>query len=323
MEVWLLNGFILELKSGLGKAILMNSQRNSKSFLAIFLVLCFWSHAALGEESLSVYVVNYPLQYFAERIGGEEVVVHFPAPGDVDPAYWHPVDAVILEYQQADLIILNGADYAHWASHATLPEDRTIITTDGLEARLIEVEDAVTHSHGPHGTHTHAGTASITWLDPTLAVEQARAIKEALKERRPDAAPGLEERFVALEADLQRLDETLREITADASETSLLASHPVYQYLEDRYDLNLHSLHWEPDEVPTEEQWTELDEILQEHRAEWILWEDQPLPEAVRGLEERGVRSVVYNPLPQPPEEGDFLSVMRDNVESLRQVFSE
>ena len=41
---------------------------------------------------LSVYVVNYPLQYFAERIGGGHVDVRFPAPPDQDPAFWNPSD---------------------------------------------------------------------------------------------------------------------------------------------------------------------------------------------------------------------------------------
>ena len=47
--------------------------------------------AALSEEAgLTVYVVNYPLAYFAERIGGDLIRVEFPAPSDVDPAYWTP-----------------------------------------------------------------------------------------------------------------------------------------------------------------------------------------------------------------------------------------
>ena len=39
---------------------------------------------------LTVYAVNYPLAYFAERIGGDDVVVHFPVPAGDDPAFWSP-----------------------------------------------------------------------------------------------------------------------------------------------------------------------------------------------------------------------------------------
>jgi len=44
------------------------------------------SAADAEDAPLSVYTVNYPLQYFAEKIGGEYVDVQFPAPSDVDPA---------------------------------------------------------------------------------------------------------------------------------------------------------------------------------------------------------------------------------------------
>ena len=51
---------------------------------------------ALASEKLNIYVVNYPLKSFAERIGGKHVDVVFPAPGDVDPAYWMPDKKIIV-----------------------------------------------------------------------------------------------------------------------------------------------------------------------------------------------------------------------------------
>ncbi|MBW1818522.1 MAG: hypothetical protein JRJ60_15370, partial [Deltaproteobacteria bacterium] len=46
----------------------------------------FTLQASLAGESLVVYVVNYPLKYFAERVAGEYARVVFPAPKDGDPA---------------------------------------------------------------------------------------------------------------------------------------------------------------------------------------------------------------------------------------------
>ena len=42
------------------------------------------SVAAAGGSKLKVYTVNYPLQYFAERIGGDHVEVFFPGPAGED-----------------------------------------------------------------------------------------------------------------------------------------------------------------------------------------------------------------------------------------------
>jgi zinc transport system substrate-binding protein len=89
---------------------------------------------------LIVITVNYPLAYFAERILGDAGRVSFPAPADIDPAYWSPEPAVISEYQQADLIILNGAGYAGWVANATLPSSRLVDTTAAVSDRLIPIE---------------------------------------------------------------------------------------------------------------------------------------------------------------------------------------
>ncbi len=72
-------------------------------------------------ERVSLYTVNYPLQYFAQRIGGELVDVSFPAPRSVDPADWVPYIDTVAEYQQADVILLNGAGYARWLRRMSLP----------------------------------------------------------------------------------------------------------------------------------------------------------------------------------------------------------
>ena len=75
-------------------------------------------------EKRVVYTVNYPLEYFARRIGGDRVVVEFPAPADIDPAFWNPGAATVVSYQEADLVLLNGATYAKWVAKVSLPPSR-------------------------------------------------------------------------------------------------------------------------------------------------------------------------------------------------------
>lgn len=272
-------------------------------------------------ERLTVYTVNYPLTYFCERIGGNLIEVVFPAPADLDPAFWFPGPATISDYQKGDLIILNGAGYAKWTRKVSLPLLRTVDTSKSFADQFIKIDTNVTHSHGPQGDHSHSGTAFTTWLDFSLAARQAESIYRALSRKLPAHEAELKNNFDSLKTDLLLLDEQLRKMTAARPELALLASHPIYQYLARRYQLNLKMVMWEPDADPGEKEWLSLQALLENHRAQWLLWEDTPLPESSARLEQMGVRSVVFSPCFNRPEQGDFLSVMRTNIRNLEPLF--
>ena len=283
----------------------------------ICLILTAWNES---RAQPTVYVVNYPLQYFAERIGGSQINVIFPAPVDDDPAFWRPDVNVIAGFQVADLILVNGASYAKWLKTTSLPKTKVVNTSKSFEADYIKVEDASVHTHGPTGEHSHAGTAFTTWLDLRQAAQQALAVLEALSRLLPDHHSTFEQRYTELEKDLFLLDDRL-EAAARQRSQPLLASHPVYQYLARRYGLNIRSVLWEPDVMPEEAEWQELAAVLPSHAAVWMLWEADPLPASVERLQSLGVKSLLFDPCGNRPAEGDFLDVMRRNVDRLGQAF--
>ena len=265
----------------------------------------------------TVFTVNYPLAYFAQRIGEGYVTVNFPAPPDIDPAFWQPDGATVAAYQSADLVFLNGAGYAKWLDVVTLSASRLVDTSAPFRDRYLEVEGTVTHSHGPEGDHSHEGTAFTTWLDPQLAIGHAESIADALSARWPEHEGDFRDGMAVLEADLLALDSALLAATADAGSRPIAASHPVYQYLAARYELNLQSVQWEPDSPPDASQWNSFQRLLSEHPATLMLWEGEPLDETSERLESLGLTAVVFDQCANVPAEGDYLSVMRRNVESL------
>jgi zinc transport system substrate-binding protein len=276
----------------------------------------------VAAELLSIYVVNYPLKYFAERIGGDYVAVIFPAPPDVDPAYWIPDVTTITKYQEADLILLNGADYAGWIKKVSLPSSKIINTSKGFKDQYITTKGAVTHSHGPEGQHAHEDVAFTTWLDFNRAIMQAQAIAEALDRKLPQHRKVFETSFAALKKDLRSLDTDLRGIVSQEPPLLFIASHPVYDYLGQAYGLNMNSVRWEPDEMPDTGKWLELERILKDHSVKWMIWEGEPLAETVEKLKTIGVDSLVFSPCANQPREGDFFSVMQQNVQNLRAAYA-
>lgn len=272
------------------------------------------------EKALNIYTVNYPLQYFTKSIVGDSANVILPMPKDIDPAFWSPSVEDIAALQTADLIMLNGANYAKWLPKVSLPLFKMVNTSSSFRDNYIAIEIATKHKHGTGGEHSHSGTAFTTWLDFSQAAEQAETIYKALSKKSPKAASGMVANFVSLKESLTELDEQLLNFGESLQAKPLLGSHPVYQYFKRRYQFNLQSVHWEPEEAPSEEQWNLLKDILKSHPAKWMLWEGQPMQETVEKLEELGVKSIVFSPCANQPEKGDFLTIMRDNVEALTTI---
>ncbi len=276
---------------------------------------------AYADQTLTIYTVNYPLAYFAERIAGEQATVVFPAPVDVDPAFWQPDLETIRAYQQADLILLNGAGYARWVAKTSLPRLRTVNTSRSFSDQLIKSDSGIKHSHGSGDTHSHAGTAFTTWLDMSQAIKQAGAIADVLKRKRPQQSELFEQNLQELEKELLDLDAQITAVAKKQPASPLLASHPVYQYLARRYQLNLQSVMWEPEEVPDETQWQALKDMQTTHQASWMLWEAEPNTDTAARLKSLGINSLVFQPMGNRPVRGGFISVMRYNLENLQQAF--
>ena len=267
---------------------------------------------------LRVYSVNYPLAWAAEQLLEEGALVHFPAPQDVDPAFWQPDLETISAYQQADIVLLNGANYARWLPRVSLAENRLLDTSRAFTDQFIPINSGPVHSHGPEGQHSHGEFAFTLWLDLSLYLQQVDAIAAALQETLAQAPEviarrqqGIVERITALDADLENLGKTF-------NGAPILYSHPVYQYFNRRYEFNGHSLHWEPDQLPSAQDWSELANLLEHHSASVMLWEAEPLPQTRDKLTALGVVVVVFKPMGNRPEVNDFYAGMAANIDRLQ-----
>jgi zinc transport system substrate-binding protein len=273
------------------------------------------------EKKLQVYAVNYPLAYFAQRIAESHADVFFPGPLDEDPAYWMPDTKTIAKYQKADLILLNGANYAKWVAKVSLPLSKMVDTSKAFKDRYIYTKKEITHSHGPQGKHAHENLAFTTWLDFSLAAEQARTVQHAMGKKRPDLASVFQENFNRLYQELMTLDTQLKKIVSSDPERPLVVSHPVYDYLAQRYGMNIESLHWEPDQILDPAHWNGLRSMIANHPAKWLVWEAPPIKDTMGQLETMGLKSVVVSPCAGQPEKGDFMTVMHQNLENIQRLY--
>ncbi|MDX8354296.1 metal ABC transporter substrate-binding protein [Cognatiyoonia sp. IB215182] len=265
------------------------------------------AHPAAAQDRPRIVAVNYPLQYFAERLLGDEAEVVFPVPTDVDPSFWRPAIADISMIQSADLILLNGAGFATWVNRVSLPRSRLVNTSAAIRDQFI-VTESITHSHGDGGEHSHEGLASYTWLNPMLAIAQAEAIAGAIAGREIAQADAVYANFAELRSDLEQLDADAQAALARAQDVPMIATHPRYHYLARRYDLSIASLEWEPGVMPTDTELGELEMLVAETGARVLIWEAAPPPAAFEATAALGLDNVVFNTLARGVIDDSFIA---------------
>jgi zinc transport system substrate-binding protein len=298
-------------------------KRNIFRILALTVLFTATIYPAVCLGASKIYVTNYPLKYFTERIAGNHFNVILPVPRGLNPIFWMPSPKTLSAMQKSDLIILNGATYEKWLALVSLPQSKLVDTSVGFKKRYIQVPGAITHSHGQQGEHSHMGIRFTTWLDFEQAALQAKAVAAALSRKWPSSRHLSEENLQKLEKDLIGLDQNIQKVVGNNSKRPLIVSHPVYDYFARRYRLNIKSLLWSPTVMPNPNQWMDLRAMLKQHLAKRMLWEGNPLEVTAEKLKALHVDSLVFDPCGNVPDQGDFLTIMKQNIENLKMAFEE
>ncbi len=282
-------------------------------------------HQQKKSQPLQTLTTFYPTQYFAQRIAGDLAEVICPLPDDADPIFWMPDPTTIQRYQQADLIILNGAGFEKWVQVVSLPDSKMVDTASTLPDPLIRYENATVHQHGPEGNeHTHEGIDGHTWPDPINAKAQATVIRDAFLKRLPKQKQqkAINQAYQRLAKDLDQLDAAFRSLKLPP----VLCSHPAYNYLARRYSWTIHNLDLDPDSPLSKEALANIQSILKNFPAKHLLWEGTPQTVTSRQLSaDLGLQSLTISPCEllskaDQTEGLDYLSVMQANANALQAI---
>lgn len=283
-------------------------------FWSILIVGCSGDQETRGQGADTadyIVAVNNPLQYFAQRLIGNALEVRLLAPADIDPALWRPTAVDVLQMQGARLVLLNGAGYSGWLDKVAVSSGKLVVTSERARDQWIALDEQPTHSHGPAGEHAHSGYAFTTWMDMELAQIQAESVAAALQQRWPEHSDSIAANLRELVNDLDTLDRSYREQSARLAGRHIVYSHPVYPYFERRYQLPGVSLHWEPGLMPSEEQWAELEQMMDE--SSLFVWEGEPEAPIIQRMTNLGLAWVVIDPAANTGNT-DWLSVQKNNV---------
>ena len=130
----------------------------------------------------------------------------------VDPHDFDPRTSDLAAFARADLVVLNGAGYDHWAQDA-------LAATDPAPAVVSAAEVAGVPDHGanPH-----------LWYDPAVVQKTAAAVTSELSSLTPDAAAYLADRATTWQADLQPYLSAVQQLRRTAAGHTYAATETVF-----------------------------------------------------------------------------------------------
>lgn len=272
-----------------------------------------------GAGRVDVVAAFYPLQFLAERVGGDAVTVtNLVKPGaephdlELNPRQvGQVVDAELVVYLKGfqpavdETIDQNAADRAFDVAAVQPLQD---VTAGGHE-----------HAGGEHD-HETGGADPHVWLDPTRLATIGDRLAERLGRADPDHAADYTARAGALRADLTKLDAEFAQGLQTCQRREIVTSHTAFGYLAGRYRLEQVGVTGlTPESEPATQRLAEVIRESRRHNATTIFFETLVSPKVAETIaREVGAKTAVLDPIEGPPAEGDYLTAMRANLQTLR-----
>ena len=270
-----------------------------------------------GDGELSIVAGFYPLQFVAERIGGDRVrVTNLTQPG-AEP---HDLE---LSPRQAGAI--SDARLVVYLGGFQPAVDEAIAQAGVATldvATLVPLIDSPGHDEGDGSTEAEPSTDPHVWLDPTRLATIAEAVAARLTELDPEGAADYRARAATLGEELATLHGEYADGLRDCERREIVVSHAAFGYLADRYDLRqIPIAGLSPETEPTPGQLAAAAEQARQVGATTIFFETLVSPAVAQTVADAvGAQTAVLDPIEglEPGSAGDYLSVMRANLATLR-----
>ena len=226
-------------------------------------------------NKLKVVATFYPLAFFAQQIGGEEVIVKQLIPDNTEVHNWQPSFGDILALDEADVIIYNGASLDHWFENDVIPllnaSNKIIVeTTNGIQ--LLEPEQE-NEEHEHHNEHEGIYDPH-TWISPLIAKQQAENIYEALIQKDPSHINYYIERWKNLKTQFEELDNRYQNELSTKHKKEIFVAHSAFGYLASRYDFEQHGvIGISADEQPSASKYADLIDMMIAHET-YVVYVD-------------------------------------------------
>ncbi len=293
----------------------------------------------------------FPIAEVSRAVVGDLANVIVITPEGTEPHDYEPTPKQIEQILSADVFFMNGAGLDPWGEklHTDLETKQVAVLelTDGValkEGGAHEHHDEAAHEetgehhdedqhaaeevHADEAGHAHedeTGKDPHVWLDPTVMMRAATALRDEMMSIDPNNATQYAQQTQVFLSALESLDAAYKTGLSTCEKDSIIVSHDAFAYLSGRYGFTTHAIAGlSPSAEPSAKQLAELAAEAKENGTEYIFFESLVSPKLAQTLAaEVGAKTLVLTPIEGRNEEeaaanATYISLMEQNLNNLK-----
>jgi len=291
---------------------------------------------ASSSDKVSVYTTVYPLQYFAEQIGGEHVEVSSIYPPGTNEHTFEPTQQDMMKLADSDLFFYVGLGLEGFVNNAekTLATEHVsmIETTKKIDEEKLHVSTA-THDHNEHAHeadgHDHGNVDPHVWLSPVISQDLALVIKDELVKKDAKHKADYEKNYAALVNKLEQLDSDYKTMANEADTKEFYVSHAAFGYIAGTYGLKQVSVAGlNSQDEPSQKELTTIVAQAKKENIRYILFEQNVSSKLAAVIQQDiGAKNLTLHNLSVLTKEDiadnrDYFSIMEDNLTTFQTALS-
>lgn len=298
------------------------------------------SSSGAKDGTLTVMASFYPLQYLAEKIGGEHVTVTSLTPAGAEPHDLELSPKTVDALSSADAVIYLAGFQSAVDEAIEQQAPKTVIDVSpavqlveaGVDANHPseeedeDTDEAQSSEADGHEDHHHDMSADPHfWLDPVRMANAATLVGDKLAEANPANAEMYKTNAKALKDELTSLGNDLVSKTSTCQIKTFVTAHTAFGYLADRTGLTQVGISGlDPDSSPSPARLAEISQIAKDQGVTTIFTEALIDPKIAQTLaDDLGISTAVLDPIEsQTDPSKDYSGVMNDNIDALTKALN-
>lgn len=312
------------------------------SIFAVLLAACGTDNAVTSNQNkksnnqLAVYTTVYPLQYFAERIGGEFVQVSSIYPVGANEHTFEPTQKDMMTLANAELFFYIGLGLEGFVENAqkTLAKEdvKFVATAANVKEEQLDISTGHTHDDGKDEGEEHAlqDHDAHVWLSPIISQQLALSIKNELVAALPAKKALFNENYEQLVDELNELHHELHSKASATPKKTFFVSHAAFGYLAGHYGLTqvpVAGLNSQSE--PSQKELTAIVDLARQENIQYIFFEQNVSSNLTKIIQrELNAETLILHNLSVLTKEDvanneNYFTLMRRNMDALVRALGE